>query len=267
MSKNFLWLLIIFITINLSACQKANRDLYAIHIHGDWCKTCQKIDPVLEEMKGYFKSKGIDYLVFNETDPKALTEAYDEAAKYGLEELFENERHTGELLFVDKRTKKVLTRYYGIADKEKYIEATEKILNGEKVPNIERPKPSYQLSKPPLREILKAKLYLIDLHHDKCGGCSITTPVFEDLAEDYLKNDDISFFTFDLTNKESIEQSRKLAKGLGLLSLYNKQKHTGEVLFVDAKTKAIIGRLVTETDPAKYRSIIKKFQFKNRYRR
>lgn len=261
--KNFI-LFALSLTLLLSnfACSKdlASRELFVIHIHGDWCKTCNKIDNVIHSAEDYFNSnERVTYVVFDETNPETIESSRQIAEEFGLAGLFEYERHTGELLFVDKNTRRILTRYYGVSDRQQYIDTTEKILDGIKVPDIDKHRTSYDLSKPPVDEIKGAKLYVIDVHHDKCGGCSATTPVFEALAKEYLDDRNVSFFTFDLTTRESIDQSRTVASRLGLKEIYDAQKHTGEVLFVDALSKTIVNRLVTETDKSKYRTIIDKF--------
>lgn len=91
-----------------------------------------------------------------------------------------------------------------------------------------------------------------------CEGCSITAPVFEAVAEEYLSNQDVSFFTFDLSTKATVDQTRDLAQELGIEGIYNAQKHTGEVLFIDPVNKKVLETLVLETDKSKYRKLIAK---------
>lgn len=237
------------------------KELYVVHIHGTWCKTCEKIDPVIHSAEEYFKTRDhVEYLVFDETHATTLKDSEKLAQEKGLEDIFENERHTGEVLYIDKATKKILTRFYGVTEKGIYVQATEDLLNGSQVASIEAPRKLYELSKPPVDEIKQAKLYVVDIHHDMCGGCAITAPVFESVATKYVKKDSVCFFTFDLTDRKTIAETRKLAEELGIMDIYNSQKHTGEVLFIDAKNKAVLDTLVLEEDPELYHQTIKRLK-------
>ena len=237
----------------------SKKELFVIHIHGDWCKTCDKVDPVVHSLQSYFEGKkGVQYLVFDETSPESLAKSKELATTLGLQDVFEYERHTGGAVFVDKKTKKVLAALCGVTDKEKYIEATEKLLKGEDIKSIDKEPARYKLSKPPLEKIKQAKLYVIDIHHDKCSTCAITAPIFEEVAEGYKKSSVVSFFTFDLSTPKTIDQTKKLAKALDIENIYNLHKHTGEVLFVDVKKKEIVNSLVAETNKKKYKEIIER---------
>lgn len=264
-SKLLVLVLVILVSsLSLQSCSNLfKRKLYLVHVHGDWCKTCKLIDPVVHSLGEVYKSdEQVEYLVFDETNPETVAESKKRARARSLADLFEYERHTGELLFIDQSSKKILARYLGVDDKRKYIEAVNNLLSGEEVEDISKSPRKYDLSKPDASEILKAKLYLIDVHHDMCGTCSVTAPVFEEVADRYKEkhedSDEVAFFTFDLSRKETIDETRKLAQELGLDEIYEAQKHTGEVLFVDAKTKRIVNRLVAETSKRKYRKYIKK---------
>lgn len=242
----------------LAGCSNSpKKELYVVHVHGDWCMTCETVDPVVHSLEGYFQNKeGVDYLVFDETNPESVKKSEKLAAQEGLEDLFEYERHTGEVLFVDKETKETLAVFAGVGDEEKYKSTVENLLAGKEVESLAKKPASYELSKPEVDEIKKAKLYVIDIHHDKCGTCSITVPTFEKVASQYKANDEVSFFTFDLSTPKTIDQTRSLAKRLGIEDIYNTHKHTGEVLFVDASTKKIKKSLVAETNVVKYNQVI-----------
>lgn len=257
--KKFITLIILCLL--LTGCSffqgKPKKELFVIHIHGDWCKTCSKVDPVIHSLDNYFKNKkGVEYVVFDETSPDTIKTSKEIAEKLGLSDLFEYQRHTGEVLFVDKNTKSVLAVFAGVDEKEKYTDATEKLLKGEEVISVEKHPKIYQLSKPPVEKIKLAKVYVIDIHHDKCGTCETTAPIFEKVAFHYKENKDVSFFTFDLSSQKTIDETRKLATEIGLKEIYDCHKHTGEVLFVDAETKSIQGSLVAETNLVRYHEII-----------
>lgn len=258
-NKVFLLLLLLLVasTTSCSLITKPKKEFYVVHIHGDWCKICASVDPIIHSVEDYFKKKpGIKYLVFDETNLETLAKSKELAERLSLEDIFEYERHTGEVLFVDKNTKKVVVNLAGVADRERYIEATEKLLKGEKVTSIEIEPKKYKLSKPLINEIKKTKVYVIDIHHDKCVTCEITTPIFEKVAEHYKNNNDVSFFTFNLSSQKTIDETRDLATKLNLKDIYDSHKHTGEVLFIDAATKKTEASLVAEINLVKYHKII-----------
>lgn len=255
--KILLLVLIFFISGCSLLMHKTPRELFVIHIHGDWCKTCDRVDPIVHSLESYFKSKkSVQYIVFDETSQESLAKSKELATSLGLQEIFEYERHTGGAVFVDKKTKKVLAILCGVTDKQKYIEATEKLLRGENIASIDKEPAKYELSKPPIEKIKQAKLYVIDIHHDKCSTCAITAPTFEKVAKTYNDNQQIAFFTFDLSTSKTIDESRKLAEELDIKDTYDSHKHTGEVIFIDASRKEIVGTLVAETNLNKYQEII-----------
>ena len=240
---------------------KDARKLFVVHIHGDWCKTCSKIDSIIHQTEDYWtKRNNVEYLVFDETNPAKIKTSAEIAKKFNLSDHFENERHTGELLFIDQDSKKILTKFYGVDSQEQYIEATEELLKGNEVASILAKRRSYQLSKPSKKEIQKAKLLVIDIHHDMCGGCSITAPIFEEVAKDYIKDKRVCFMTFDLSDRTTTKATRELAQELGLEEIYNNQKHTGEVLFVNRKDNEILDKLILERDKQVYHDLIKKLK-------
>jgi thiol-disulfide isomerase/thioredoxin len=267
--KQFLLLLVIFVCFACSKEQVTSfiehktKEIFVIYLKGDWCPTCNKIDPALNAAEEFFANReGIIYLVFDQTSEATIQESARLAKQYGLEDIFEHERHTGEVLFVDQVSKKILTRFYGVNEKRIYIQASEDLMNGAQVADIKAETVSYERSKPSLEEIKSAKLFVIDIHHDLCSACSITAPIFEEVSRNFQKKSFVSFFSFDLTNRESIADTRRLVKELGLEEIYNSEKQTGKVLFVNAKTKEIIASLVQEKDPQVYYDMVKKLKKK-----
>ncbi|NQY79628.1 MAG: hypothetical protein HRT47_04880 [Candidatus Caenarcaniphilales bacterium] len=202
-------------------------------------------------------TSGLKYLKFDQSNPETLLISEKLAKKHGLEEIFEVERHTGEVIFIaaDKRT--VLARFYGVDDSKVYMAAVKKLIRGESFESMPAKRKEYSLSKPSVEEIKKAKLYVVDIHHDMCGGCATTAPVFEEVALDYKENSDVSFFTFDLSSPETVKETAKLATELGIYDIYKTHKHTGEVLFIDAGSKEIVRTIALEENHEVYYRIIR----------
>ena len=254
-------LFVLFVVLLMTGCasqeSKAPRDLFVIHIHGDWCMTCKTVDPVVHTLEDYYENnENAEFIVFDETDPQTLAKSKKTAEELGLEDIFEYERHTGEVLFVDKNSKKILTAFAGVDARETYIDATEKLIKGEAVKGHPKKPAKYELSKPTAEQAKNAKLFIIDIHHDKCSTCGITAPVFEEAASYYVDNDEICFLTFDLSTPRTIDETRKLADKLGLRGIFDSYKHTGEVLFVNAENQEILKSIVAERDEDTYHEII-----------
>ena len=248
----------LILVIAITSCSKIDpRKLQIVNIYGQWCKTCNITDPVFQKLQHkYRKDKNLQFLVFDETDEVSLGRTEKIARENGLEALYEHERHTGEVLFVDTETKNVLARFYGVDDLKKYTKAISDLRAGKEIESIEAQYKSYDLSKPEAKDVHQADLLVVDIHHDLCGGCAVTAPIFEEVAKDFVNNRKVCFMTFDLTTNETVDQTRQLAAKTGLEEIYNTHKHTGEVLFINNKTKEIVGNLLLEKDKEKYYDLI-----------
>jgi len=257
-----LTLLLSFVLLSLLSCSRAEKaQLYLVHIHGDWCNTCKRIDNVIHKVGEHYQDdKEVKFVIFDETSPESVAKSAQLAENLGLEDVFEHQRHTGEVLYVDASSKKVLTKFYGVGEEQEYIISASKILAGKQVPDRLPNPPAYELSKPGLDRLTKAKLYVVDIHHDMCGSCAVTAPVFEEVAEDYANDPDVVFMTFDLTTPRTIDETRELVTKVGLKDIYDARKHTGEVLFVSAADKKLEATLVMERDQEVYHQCIKKLQ-------
>ena len=53
-------------------------------------------------------------------------------------------------------------------------------------------------------ELKTNKLLLVDFSATWCGPCQMFAPIFEELAEDYKKNDKISFLSVDIDKNMDI---------------------------------------------------------------
>jgi thiol-disulfide isomerase/thioredoxin len=253
--------ILFFLIFSLVSCSKIDtRSIDVVFVRADWCPVSKKIEPSIQELSKevFSKNKHIKFVIFDQTNLATLKLSSDLASKEGLTKIFEYEKNTGEILFVDKVSKIILARFYDFGDKEELVNITEKLLKSKFVKSIPAKSKSFDHPVHNMEVIKKAKLWLIQIHHDSSKKCVITAPVFEAVYKDFQKNPDLAFVTFDLTNEASIKKSKKLAKSLGLLELFDAEKHAGEVLFVDANSKAIKSRLVADINRWNYHAIIKK---------
>ena len=83
-------------------------------------------------------TSGLKYLKFDQSNPKTLVRSEKKAKEHGLEEIFELERHTGEVIFVAADKKTVLARFYGLDDSKVYMAAIKKLIRGESFESMPR---------------------------------------------------------------------------------------------------------------------------------
>ena len=107
-----------------------------------------------------------------------------------------------------------------------------------------------------VKKVNNSKLILVDVYHDQCGTCKFIEPAFKKLQSDYAQNPDIVFLKYDLSNPFTNIRSMRIAKALGLEDIYNSQRYTGIVLFIDSKTKQVVDTLIGESNIEKYNKII-----------
>ena len=103
-----------------------------------------------------------------------------------------------------------------------------------------------------------SKLILLDIYHNRCESCKYIEPVIEKLKEKYSDNISVAFLKYDLSNPFTIIDSRKIAKKLGLETIYKSQRFSGIVLFIDTKNKQTSDTLIGEYNLDKYIEIIEK---------
>jgi thiol-disulfide isomerase/thioredoxin len=255
---NYIFIFLVFV---LGSCSRLDtRSLDVVFVRADWCPISKKMEPIIKELnkENFSKNKHIKLLIFDQTNLATIKISAKQARDQGLTKIFENEKNTGEILFVDKVSKIILARFYNFTDKEELITATDKLLKSKFVKSVPAKSKAYEHPVHNLEALKKAKLYLIQIHHNSSSKCVITAPVFEAVYKDFQKNPDIGFITFDISSSATSKRSRKLAKSLGLLEIFNSEKHAGEVLFVDAGSKEIKSRLVADVNRWNYHRLIKK---------
>ena len=103
-----------------------------------------------------------------------------------------------------------------------------------------------------------SKLIVVDIYHTQCETCQIIEPTVNELENFYKENNNIVFVKYDLSNPFTLLDSMKIAKALGLESVYKVQRYSGVVLIIDAKSKKVLDTIIAETDINKYSSIINK---------
>lgn len=101
-----------------------------------------------------------------------------------------------------------------------------------------------------------SKLIVLDVYHNRCETCKFIEPVFEKLKSNYSQNPEVAFLKYDLSNPFTVFKSKEIAKALDIENIYRQQRYSGIVIFIDSRTKQIIGNLIGEDRIQKYREII-----------
>lgn len=103
-----------------------------------------------------------------------------------------------------------------------------------------------------------SKIIAVDIYHTRCETCRLIEPVVKSLEKYYKGNNEIVFIKYDLSNPFTLFDSMKIAKALGLESIYKAQRYSGIVLIIDTKSKKVLDTIVAETNHSIYASIINK---------
>lgn len=101
-----------------------------------------------------------------------------------------------------------------------------------------------------------SRLIILDVYHNRCQSCKEIEPIIEKLKLDYSQNNDIVFLKYDLSNPITIYKSKLVSEKLGLENIYNQQRYSGIVLFIDTKSKKVVDNLIAEYNIEKYIKII-----------
>ncbi len=82
-------------------------------------------------------------------------------------------------------------------------------------------------------------------HADWCGKCKQMGPSVMKTMASYKADKAVKFVKFDLTDDSTKAQSAKLAARNGLTPIWKANQKTGMVLLVDAKTRKVMGTIVS----------------------
>lgn len=96
----------------------------------------------------------------------------------------------------------------------------------------------------------QAQLYAVEVWAQWCPNCKILDPEIEK-AKAALAGKDVLFIRMDFTDKDSVYQSKMLAKALGLEAFLKANgAGTGYLAILDAATKQELARYTRDDDAA-----------------
>lgn len=100
---------------------------------------------------------------------------------------------------------------------------------------------------------------------DWCGVCKSNGPrVEKDLMPMLMKNKEVQVVMNDLSNKKTISKSKTMLEKAGMKSIADKNKGTGTLYFIDAKSKKPISNISiaksNEEIMAAYKKALEKYK-------
>lgn len=94
----------------------------------------------------------------------------------------------------------------------------------------------------------KSSVIAVKFHADWCGACKAMASDVKALPGEFEGNQNIRFYTFDLTSEDTKKESLKLAKDLGIDDIYKDNQKTGFMLVIDANSKEVLEKLTRKDD-------------------
>ncbi len=104
-------------------------------------------------------------------------------------------------------------------------------------------------------EAEKAKPYVVMVHADWCGTCTLLEPTWQRIEAEL--GDQAVVMVFDVTDKDGVEQSRADAERLGLVAFFDQYRSsTGTIGVLDGETGEPVRILKGERDFSKYEAAV-----------
>jgi hypothetical protein len=107
-------ILLVFTFIVLSASSgftQNRKEIVAVVNKAEWCPTCKANDQrVADEVLSQYKSSDVTVAWNDLTNDKTKGESKDTLEKLGVYSALQHENKTGQLIIIDKKTKKVITK-------------------------------------------------------------------------------------------------------------------------------------------------------------
>ncbi len=87
-------------------------DIIVLNFHADWCRPSQVMSPMYVELKHSFEVQEVLFVNLDLTDDESVTQSKYLVSALGIEDIWNRHRGiTGELLYVDASTGKIITTF------------------------------------------------------------------------------------------------------------------------------------------------------------
>lgn len=106
-----------------------NEKPLVVTITSEWCATCQKLKPVIDELKDEYDGQ-VTFVTLSPSSKASLEEARETAEEYGISEFLEHSKGVFPTVgFLCPQGKKVEKVFVGETNKEVYEEALDELLS------------------------------------------------------------------------------------------------------------------------------------------
>ncbi len=110
----------------LPVMAKGNKPIVAI-IKAEWCSACQKLDPIIMELKQHYGDR-LEFVVLDVTNDDSVAEARKTAQKHGLAQFLQQNQKKTSTVAVFGSDKKILFQTAKNFDREAYVKAFEEAI-------------------------------------------------------------------------------------------------------------------------------------------
>jgi thiol-disulfide isomerase/thioredoxin len=102
---------------------------------------------------------------------------------------------------------------------------------------------------------LQGKPVVVDIYASWCPACRNIAPTLSQLKQKYKNK--VNFVVLDVRDRESVADSNKMAKKMGLIQFFNTHKaQTSTVAIIDPSTGKILKQFRNNADLAEYTNIL-----------
>lgn len=102
---------------------------------------------------------------------------------------------------------------------------------------------------------LQGKPVVVDIYASWCPACRNIAPTLSQLKQKYKNK--VNFVVLDVRDRESVSDSNKMAKKLGLAQFFNAHKaQTSTVAIIDPRTGKILKQFRNNADLIEYTTIL-----------
>jgi thiol:disulfide interchange protein len=106
-----IFIAIVLLLMGATAYAQSESKLIAVVTKADWCGTCKKNEArVGNDVIPAYKDSNITITANDLTNDNTKAESKKNLSALGVYELLENEKNTGQIIFIDAKTKKVISK-------------------------------------------------------------------------------------------------------------------------------------------------------------
>jgi len=133
MIRSFMKLLVFTVLLVVFAfpvVSHANNNLLVLTITSEHCTNCQKLEPVLKELRDEYFGQ-IEFLTLNITSRSSIEEAKQKAEEYEIVEIFESNKNAIPKVLILCPGEKIEKSFLGETRKEVYKQAFDEVILNE----------------------------------------------------------------------------------------------------------------------------------------